>query len=147
MKNKKWIIVCIAVLLAVTVLVSCGGKKDDPKSLAKQTLDLTMQLETNPEKALDIEQKLSEIAAKVEKLPLTQQISYASELTKISIEAFNDALNIQIPGDVQSDLRNLATDALNAGDVQDALRAMNSELESATNEINDALNALRSLGF
>jgi len=169
MKFTKLAVLCV-VLVAVIAVASCGGKKDDPKSLAKQTFDLTMQLEREPGKAQEIQGKMDVIEEKVSKLSFTKQLSYAAELLRLSSEAIKDAYaspevqdavraasdalgSSEVQGALRSATSDLqdafraTTDALGTNEVQDALRAMNTELQDASNELNEALNALRALGF
>ena len=149
MKIKNLLIACV-VLMTVLVMVSCGGKpKDTPKSLAKETFDLTAQLVSNPEQAVEITAKLNIVREKVSKFSPAKQLSYTTELAKLSVNAVKDV--IQSP-DVQETFKEVS-DAINSSEVQDALRSVGSDVQDALKdagvEVQDALesasNAIRSL--
>jgi len=78
-KNKVYIFVLALVLIFALVLASCGP---NPKSLAKQTYDLTMS-STSLTSAVSNAQKVVEIAGKVAKLSAQNKQVYDAELQRL----------------------------------------------------------------
>ena len=131
--KTKWVAVLLITVMAALVFASCG-KKDDPKALAKRTVELGLKLTSDPSNSESIEKELAEIEAKVKKLSLKDQLSYASEIMTQSSGAIGDAL------------QSATSDLLNSGELKDAANAVgdvlqSSELQGAVDDLKDALNS------
>jgi cell division protein FtsB len=79
-KIRKALFIALLVSLAL-VFVGCSN----PKSLAKQTYDLTQQATSisDPSKAIKLATKAAKIAAQVEKLSEAKQEEYETELARL----------------------------------------------------------------
>ena len=77
MANRKLL---TAALITVLVLAGC---KENPKTLAKQTYDLTQQVLTNPLKAVGGVIKAANIGRKVNKLSPADRRIYNEELARL----------------------------------------------------------------
>ena len=126
MKRGKFAVICI-IMIAVFSFSGCGSKKDTPESLAKETLELTMQQEARPENSGEIQVKLDAIEAKVAKLSLSQQLAYSGELIKLTGEMIQGAFN--------------------SSEFQDGLEDLNDELKAAAKELENALEAVKDIEF
>lgn len=91
MKNQR-LFLGFFIIMLILICMSCG-KKDDPKILAKETVELTKQLSSNLENAERIQAKLDEIQSRVEKLSLSNQIKYIAEVTRLGAGEIKDVFN------------------------------------------------------
>jgi len=128
-------IIVLATIIGIT-MVSCGGS--DPKELAKQSYDLSIEAMNalfSPSKAADIAKKTASLEAKIAKLSASDKAIYDQELTRLIGGSFGNFLNFG------SDLLNSGTDALSSA--QQTLDSLN--LQDALNASQQALDALNSL--
>jgi len=83
---KKIGIIAITAMIVFS-LVGCGGSSSDPKSLAKEALDLTkdaMAAILNPSKASSVQKKWEAHYDKVEKLSDADKEIYEAELLRLA---------------------------------------------------------------
>ena len=87
MTNRKFL---LAMLAISTALVLAGCSKTDPKALAKQTYDLTVEVMTNPLKAVTGMVKAANIGKKVSKLSPADKQIYTEELARLTGQKVGD---------------------------------------------------------
>jgi hypothetical protein len=80
-KNRFFVFGLIALILA---LVLAGCSRADPKTLAKQTYDLTLEVMANPLKAVGGMAKAANIGRKVSKLSPADRQIYNDELARLT---------------------------------------------------------------
>ena len=81
-KNRSFVFGLIALIFALTL----AGCKDNPKTLAKQTYDLTQAVLANPLKMVGGLVKATNIKKKVEKLSPADKQIYNDELARLSAQ-------------------------------------------------------------
>lgn len=150
MKNKKWLSVFVILLISAFVLASCGG--NDPKALAKQTLDLTVQLVSNPEKSDGIQPKLDAITGKVEKMSKLKQMTYAVELAQLTLNSKELQAAYKKMSEEYQEAIKTTMEEINSPEYQEALGELNdylgsSEYQDALKEYQNALEELKNLKF
>ena len=150
---KKWPVIFIILVMAVLVFTSC--RKDDPKALAKQTIELTFQLNSNAGNEKEIQAKLDAIEAKVKKMSMLNQLAYAGELIQLSAESFSEIISspeVQESFKTMSNEFQAVSEVLNSSEYQESLKAAaevlnSSEYQDSLKELNDALEALNALNL
>ena len=84
MKKTHLFLFGLLTLLLVMTVISCGG--NDPKALAKQTYEISKQVEaaiSNPQKAAELALKLKAIEEKVDKLSEKDREIYTAEYLRL----------------------------------------------------------------
>jgi len=147
---------CVTAGIIVFCLLSCAG--EDPKSLAKQTYSLGLEIIgafINPSKAAELEKKAEELTKKVEKLSAGDKTVYNEELKKLTGEGFSGLLDagsiLNASQDALKSTRQIH-DALNSINAESAARQAselinNLDIQKAADAAQKALNALSSFGF
>jgi len=85
MMAKKFLAGALIIVMTAFLLIGCGG--NDPRALAKQTYDLSIEALGalfNPSKTAEIEKKMTDIEKKVAKLSVSNQRIYQTELQRLS---------------------------------------------------------------
>jgi len=125
-------------LIAVAVIFSFAltgcAKKDDPKTLAKETYDLTKEMISaadDDSKMKKLSKKASKINAKVEMFSSADKITYHMELARLMA---SDASNY-----IQ-DLTGAASSLLKSEDVADMINSFSSLLGNSQEAIQNTLN-------
>jgi len=135
MASKKLWLVMLAIVLA---LVLAGCSRAEPKDLAKQTYDLTLEIMANPLKAAGSVVKAASIGKKVSKLSPADRQIYDEELARLTgqeeggLGIFDGLLGGQDAGELGSILSGLMSadgvsvkEALNA--IMEAIKEGNKE--------------------
>ena len=134
MRNK--LLLAFVVLMAAFVVLAGCGSKDSPKSLAKQTFDLSIQAMENAfdtEKSVQIAEKNAVVEAKVAALSPKDKEAYDKELGWLSLKNMGKLL--KTTGGVLNEASGKITDETGLNDAD--LKA----LKDATGQLKDALNS------
>jgi len=123
----------IIMVIMVITLAGCGG--GNPKALAKQTYDLTMEAMGalfNPSKTAELEKKGTDLAKKVDKLSASDKKIYEEELERLMMASLGGLFG------AAGSLFNSAGSLLETVDTED--------VQSSLNAAQSALDALKALG-
>lgn len=141
MKNTSArVAVLVFAAMVILVLSGCGGG-NDPKTLAKQTYDLTIEAMGaiyNPEKTEKLNKELENLEAKVKKLSPAKAIIYQVELARL------------LASDSGSKFSGALESASTSFQRSDEYQNMVNEIESAVNDpqfansLNELQNSLNS---
>jgi len=151
MANRKiWLVVLVIVL----ALVLAGCSRADPKDLAKQTYDITVEIMANPLKAAGSLVKAASIGKKVSKLSPADRQIYDDELVRLTgsdaggIGILNGLLGGQEAGG--TGILNGLLGGQEAGDLNSILGGLmgadSASVKEALNSIMEAIGAFNSNG-
>jgi len=133
MKNTVPVFGAALILMAALVLAGCGG--DNPKKLAKETYDLSLQAVgalLNPSKAADLKKKAETIEKKVAKLSDQDKAIYNEELVRLGGSGLGGLFN------AANGLKNAADNI----DVDKALKDADKAAKDAQQLLDTASNVL-----
>jgi len=131
MANKKFWLVMLVIVLALGM---AGCSRAEPKDLAQQTYDLTMEIMANPIKAAGSMVKAASIARKVSKLSPADKQIYNEELARLTGQE-EGGLGSILGSFMGADNASIK-EALNA--IMEAIGELNSSIKNNTGNGTDA---------